>query len=94
LRRLAQALHGHVVHQVDSLKEERLQLLLSVRVGVLLLDAGLSQPQAALEAFLLRCWQVRWIVVLPPSLLAQLYWRNLLHTHCHDYHTLPADAAR
>ncbi|MYN44906.1 helix-turn-helix domain-containing protein [Pseudoduganella sp. FT93W] len=92
---LAQALQGHVVHHVDSLKEaERLQVLLSARVGVLLLSAELPQPQAALEAFLLRCWQMRWIVVLPPSLLAQPYWRSLLHTHCHDFHTLPADAAR
>lgn len=92
---LAAALQGYVVHQVDSLKEaERLQVLQAVRVGLLWLGSGLAEPQAQLEALLQRCWQMRWIAVLPASLLAQSYWRSLLHAHCDDFHTLPLDLLR
>ncbi|MYM37799.1 sigma-54 dependent transcriptional regulator [Duganella qianjiadongensis] len=92
---LAQAVAGYSLHQVASLKEaERLQVLQPVRVGLLLIGTEFSEPPAALEEFLLRHWQVRWVALLPPRLLCQPCWRALVHAHCHDFHTMPLDAAR
>lgn len=61
---------------------------------MLLIGAEHTEPPAALEEFLLRHWQVRWVALLPPCLLCLPCWRALVHAHCHDFHTLPFDAAR
>jgi len=92
---LLHAAADYALPQVASLKEaERLLVLQPARVGLLLASAELAEPPAALEEFLLRHWQVRWIALLPPGLLRLPCWRALVHAHCHDFHTMPLDAAR
>ncbi|NVM77088.1 DNA-binding NtrC family response regulator [Duganella sp. SG902] len=61
-------------------------------VGLLLVRE--ADQCEALHAFLQDHWTMRWIAVLPPALLEQPAWRQLLRDHCDDYHTWPVDSQR
>ncbi|WP_343729362.1 sigma-54 dependent transcriptional regulator [Duganella sp.] len=61
-------------------------------VGLLLVRE--ADQRDVLHGFLQEHWAQHWIAVLPPALLAQPAWRQLVRDHCDDYHTWPVDNQR
>ncbi|MYM84744.1 sigma-54-dependent Fis family transcriptional regulator [Duganella sp. FT50W] len=61
-------------------------------VGLLLVRD--TDSCADLNALLLDHFAPHWIAVMPPSLLEQPAWCQLLRDHCDDYHTWPLDHQR